>query len=87
MFCEDEAQYILFEDYLLLVCEKHMDEWIRLMGEANLTFYILTETDGIKTLLPSELDALIRNVNSRLKLWKTKYMKLLDKIEVDKKDG
>jgi len=68
--CGSKAKYIVFEDDSLIpLCSRHFDEYLRLMGEANTTYYSLDNE--------IDLENLIDDVNRRLKFMEEKYRRLL----------
>ena len=69
-----EASYLVFEDVIMPLCQECFDEYARLFGEMNLTFWEIHDLEN-----PSYLEGFIETINNALRSWQDGYRLLLMK--------
>ena len=74
-WCSEEVEALIWDNEIIPVCNRHLNEMIQYHGEANLKFFMCLEGGDLPAY---ELVELIDEVNSYIKLLKEKYRRLLE---------
>ena len=74
-----EAEYLVFEDELMPLCQECFDEYCYNFGEMNLTYWNLDE-------LKNELERFVKTINDELKCLQDNYSHLLQEYLKLKKE-